>query len=186
MNNNISIKKIKLVVVDVDGTLTDSGIYYDENGNEIKKFSTKDAAGFFALKLLGIKTAVLTGRECTATLRRLQDLKVDFIYQNIRDKASFLNNLMSEMDVSREEVLYIGDDVNDYFAMQLVDYVGCPKDSCKEVKALANYVSKEIGGHGAVRDIIECYLLQEKSWKMAITQIYNGCIEEGLVFSPQK
>ena len=82
-------RTIEYIVIDVDGTLTDAGIYYDEHGNELKKFCTRDAAGFFAAKILGIKTIILTGRECAATLRRMQELKVDHIVQNVKDKVSY-------------------------------------------------------------------------------------------------
>ena len=88
-NNNATIPKaegkysaLKLIVVDVDGTLTDSGIYYDENGNELKKFSTRDAAGFFASKVCGIKSMILTGRECAATTRRMKELQIDYVFQD--------------------------------------------------------------------------------------------------------
>ena len=77
---------IKVLVIDVDGTMTDAGIYYDETGNELKKFCTKDAAGFFAARIVGIKTMVLTGRECAATTRRMKELKVDYLCQNVKEK----------------------------------------------------------------------------------------------------
>ena len=77
---------IKYIVIDVDGTMTDGGIYYDENGNELKKFCTKDAAGFFIAKRVGIKTVILTGRECQATTKRMKELQVDYLFQNITDK----------------------------------------------------------------------------------------------------
>ena len=104
-------KKVKLLVVDVDGTMTDAGIYYDEHGNELKKFCTKDAAGFFAAHKSGIKIMVLTGRECAATTRRVQtELKVDYLFQNVKDKLSFLKKFMQENEILKEEVGYIGDD----------------------------------------------------------------------------
>lgn len=87
--------KIKYLVIDVDGTMTDAGIYYDEHGNELKKFCTKDAAGYFAAKRAGITLMVLTGRECQATLRRMQEMKFDYIVQNIKDKATYLTDFMA-------------------------------------------------------------------------------------------
>ena len=85
-----TIDTIKLLVIDVDGTMTDGGIYYDNSGNELKKFSTKDAAGFFAAHKAGIKLMVLTGRNCAATAKRMEELQVEFLFQNIRNKAMFL------------------------------------------------------------------------------------------------
>ena len=85
------LEQIKYLIVDVDGTMTDGGIYYDENGNEWKKFCTKDAAGFWAAKQNGIEIVVLTGRECRATSRRMEELKVKYLYQNVKNKYKFLN-----------------------------------------------------------------------------------------------
>ena len=82
--------KIEYFVIDVDGTMTDAGIYYDDSGNELKKFCTKDAAGFFTAHAVGMKIIVLTGRECKAVTRRMQEMSVEFICQNIKDKKNFL------------------------------------------------------------------------------------------------
>ena len=141
-------KKVKLLVVDVDGTMTDAGIYYDEHGNELKKFCTKDAAGFFAAHKSGIKIMVLTGRECAATTRRMTELKVDYLFQNVKDKLSFLKKFMQENEILKEEVGYIGDDLNDIPPMKISGFVGCPSDSCIEVREIADYVSNVKGGRG--------------------------------------
>lgn len=165
---------IKLLVVDVDGTLTDAGIYYDNYGNELKKFSTKDAAGFFAAKRVGIKTMILTGRECVATKKRMEELKVDYIFQNVRDKASFLTDFMNRNRYNRNNVGYIGDDLNDLLSMKLCGFVGCPVDSCNEVKENADYVSTVLGGHGAVRDVIEHLLKETGEWDKAFSPFLTG------------
>lgn len=164
---------IKYWVIDVDGTMTDAGIYYDENGNELKKFCTKDAAGFFAAHKLGIKIIVLTGRKCEATTKRMAELKVDYIFQNVKDKYAFLSAFMKEKFISREELGYIGDDLNDLPPMKLAGFIGCPADSCREVKELADYVSPVCGGHGAVRDVIEHVLRESGEWYDAICDVYG-------------
>lgn len=153
--------RLNYLVIDVDGTMTDAGIYYDNHGNELKKFCTRDAAGFFAARKAGIKTIVLTGRECPATTRRMQELQADRLIQNISDKFSFLRHFMNENEIKKEEIGYIGDDLNDLPPMSLVGFIGCPRDSCKEILAKADYVSTQKGGHGAVRDIIE-HILGER------------------------
>lgn len=84
------LENIRYWIIDVDGTMTDSGIYYDENGNEMKKFSTKDAAGFFAARQCGMKIMVLTGRECQAVTRRMSEMGVEYICQNVKDKKTYL------------------------------------------------------------------------------------------------
>lgn len=164
---------IKYLVIDVDGTMTDSGIYYDEYGNELKKFCTKDAAGFFAARYVGIKIIVLTGRECMATTRRMKEMKVDYLFQNIRDKTLFLKQFMDDHNINKDEIGYIGDDLNDYQPMQLVGFVGCPADSCNEIRSVANIISGFNGGHGAVRDIIEQYLDSFNLWSSTVNEIYE-------------
>ena len=165
---------LRYLEVDVDGTLTDAGISYDEHGNELKKFCTKDAAGFFAAKAMGIKTVVLTGRECAATARRMSDLKVDHVFQNVRDKQSFLLTFMDENHISKEQLGYIGDDLNDLLPMKLAGFKACPADSCEEIKRIADYVSTVKGGQGAVREIIEHALRASGDWDSLVEKIYGG------------
>ena len=169
----MNLKELKYLVIDVDGTMTDGGIYYDDNGNEIKKFNTKDAAGFFAAKTAGIKIIVLTGRECAATTRRMEEMKIDFLYQNIKSKKEFLTEFMKEKNIAKEEIGYIGDDLNDLEPMKLTGYIACPSDSCREIKDIADYISSDKGGHGAVRDIIEHILRETKEWDKATAQVYE-------------
>lgn len=163
----------KLLVIDVDGTLTDAGIYYDENGNELKKFCTKDAAGFFAAHNVGIEIMILTGRECAATTRRMKEMKVEYLIQNVKNKVAFLTTFMEEHDLKKEDIGYIGDDLNDLPPMMLAGYIGCPADSCPEIKRIANYVSKVNGGYGAVRDVIEHMLRESGEWDKAVAEVYG-------------
>lgn len=171
MNNQYD--KIEYLIIDVDGTMTDAGIYYDEHGNELKKFCTKDAAGFFAARQAGIKIMVLTGRECAATTRRMQEMKVDYLVQNIKDKISYLDNFMKENYISFEQIGYLGDDLNDYAGMKAAGYAGCPADACEEIKAICDYVSPVKGGQGAVRDIITYLLKQRGEWEQAVEAVYG-------------
>lgn len=166
-------EKIEYLIIDVDGTMTDAGIYYDEHGNELKKFCTKDAAGFFAAKKAGIKIMVLTGRECAATTRRMAEMKVDYLVQNCKDKIAYLTEFMKETNITGEKMGYLGDDLNDLPPMGLCSFVGCPADACKEVKARADYVSDVKGGYGAVRDIIEHMLRERGEWERATAEIYG-------------
>lgn len=165
--------KIRYFVIDVDGTMTDAGIYYDDNGNELKKFCTKDAAGFFAAHQVGMQIIVLTGRECMAVTRRMQDMSVEYICQNVKDKKTFLTKFMEEHCILKEELGYIGDDLNDLPAMSLAAFVGCPADSCEEIIDIADYVSDKKGGYGAIRDIICHVLTQTGQWKNAIKEVYG-------------
>ena len=159
MNRQVTADKIKLLVLDVDGTLTDSGVYYDDNGNELKKFSTKDGTGFNIAHDAGMEIIVITGRACNATKKRLEELKTDYIYQGVQKKALFLKDFMQEKGLTSENVGYIGDDLNDIPAMRMCGYVGCPADAAKEVKEIADYVSNIKCGHGAMRDCVENLLV---------------------------
>lgn len=173
MSDKKDLHQIKYLVIDVDGTMTDAGIYYDDHGNELKKFCTKDAAGYFAAHQAGMKLMVLTGRECQATTRRMQEMKFDYIVQNIKDKAAYLEDFMKKNEILPQEVGYIGDDLNDLPPMGLCGFVGCPADACEEVKACADYVAQVKGGSGAVRDVI-CALLKERGqWEDAVSAVYG-------------
>lgn len=165
--------RLKYLILDVDGTLTDGGIYYDEHGNELKKFSTKDAAGIIAARAAGIDIIVLTGRECLATTRRLTELGVKSIYQNVKDKVSWIKAWMKKNRVTKDDVGYIGDDLNDISSMELCGFVGCPVDACSEVKALSNYTSAKKGGYGAVRDVIEHYFREQGLWTKLVKKTYG-------------
>lgn len=165
---------IKYVILDVDGTLTDAGIYYDDTGNELKKFCTKDAVGILAAKAAGIMVIVLTGRECKATTRRLKELGVTELHQGIKDKFTWMKEWMKKNRIGSEDVGYIGDDLNDLRPMELCGYKGCPKDSCMEVTKIVDYISDISGGHGAVRDVIEHYLKEQGLWDQLVKRIYGA------------
>ncbi|MCL1986460.1 MAG: HAD-IIIA family hydrolase [Firmicutes bacterium] len=146
------------VILDVDGTLTDGGIIYNENGEEIsqtKKFSVKDGLILKALPKLGITTIILTGRESQATSRRAAELDISLVLQNIPNKREELQKLAKRQNINLSQAAYIGDDLNDYAAMQLCGFKACPADSAVEVREICDYVSTKNGGFGAVRDICE-------------------------------
>ena len=163
---------IKMLLIDVDGTLTDGGIYYDNTGNELKKFNTRDGVGFLVASLVGIQTGIITGRECTATARRMTELGSTFIFQNIKDKKSFLESFMNSKGLDKMEIGYIGDDINDLAAMRMTGYVACPADACEDIKEFADYISPIRGGYGAVRDVIEHILKEEGLWDTAVLKLF--------------
>ena len=160
------------MIIDVDGTMTDGGIYYDNLGNEVKKFNTQDAAAFFALQQLKIGILVITGRSCKATEKRMNELGVQELYQGVKDKYHFIKSYLNEKGITKDDVGYIGDDLNDYKSMELASWIACPQNGCEEIKKIANYVSNKKGGDGAVRDIIEKLLREEKVWEIAINNVY--------------
>lgn len=166
-------ESIKYIVLDVDGVMTDGGIYYDERGNELKKFCVRDAAGFFALQECGIEIIVLTGRECNGTIRRMKDMKVNFLFQNVKNKKKFLLDYMNEKNIKKNEIAYVGDDLNDFPPMKLCGFVACPKDACKEVKEISHYISPIKGGFGVIRDVSEYLLKNRGLWNKAVSEVYR-------------
>ncbi len=164
---------LKYLILDVDGTLTDGGVYYDETGNELKKFCTKDGTGIILAKAAGITPVVLTGRECKATTRRMTELGVTHLFQNVKNKVGFLTAWMSDNIIDKSEIGYIGDDVNDLASMRLCGFVACPLDSVDEVKDIADYISNINGGYGVVRDVVKYILMEQGRWNEVLNSSYN-------------
>lgn len=152
---------LRLLVLDVDGTMTDGGIYYSDNGDEMKKFCAKDAVGLKAANYGKIDVLVLTGRKSVALQRRMEELDVKKYFDGVKNKRLFLEKYMKLENLSKHQVAYVGDDLNDLEAMKLAIFVACPLDAAEEVVAIADYVSKYVGGNGVIRDVVR-YILQCK------------------------
>ena len=151
-------KQIKLFLSDVDGTLTDGGMYYSETGDELKKFNTRDGMGFQMLREVGIKTGIITSEETRIVKSRAKKLKVDYLRQGKRDggKLAAVEDICNEMGITLQEVAYIGDDVNCIDLLSSVGIAACPVDACDEVKQIRNIrVMQKKGGEGCVREFIE-------------------------------
>ena len=155
-NLNLS-ENIKMVVTDCDGCLTDGGMYYSENGDEMKKFNTKDGAALAKLRNQGIITGIITGENRALNQRRADKLKLDFIIQGVTDKFKALSEECIARNIMLDNVLYIGDDINDLEVISKVGFSACPADAIDEIIRVAGYVSKRNGGCGAVRDIVDYY-----------------------------
>lgn len=166
-------KRIKYLVLDVDGVFTDGSIFYDESGNEIKKFSTKDAAGVKAALAIGIDVIILTGRKCNATHKRMSELGISNIFQGVLHKEDFLNSFKEKLGATFDEFAYVADDLNDYNSLSLCGFKACPSDACEEIKSLCDYVSCKKGGDGVVRDVVEHILKERNQWKEAIKLSYE-------------
>lgn len=154
-------KPIKLFLCDVDGTLTDGGMYYSESGDELKKFNTRDGMGFQLLREAGIKTGIITSEDTRIVERRASKLKLDFLCQGKRDggKLSAAQDLCSELGITMDEVAYIGDDINCADFLAAAGYKACPADACEKVKAIPgmNIMTRK-GGEGCVREFVDFLL----------------------------
>lgn len=153
---------IKLVVFDVDGTMTDGGIYISDGGGEYKKFNVKDGAGIRMLSERKISTMILTGRTSECVSRRAQELKIDYLVQGQSDKGAYMETFMQEQGMQKNEIAYIGDDINDLACIRLFQYTGCPEDACDEVKESVAYICQKRGGEGAVREFVEWLIDKEQ------------------------
>ena len=156
-------KIIRLFVTDVDGTLTDGGMYYTNSGDEFKKFNAQDGMGIYLLREKGIKTAIITKENTQIVERRAKKLKVDFLHQSVDDKLEMIRTLCKQLHISIEECAYIGDDVNDMEALAHAGLAACPANAVTAVKAMKGIMILESGGgNGAVRELIE-YIIKECS-----------------------
>ena len=152
---------IKMLVMDVDGTLTDGKIYIGNNGEIMKAFSAHDAVGVRMLKDYDIIPVIITGRESEIVKIRAKEMNMDlsFVFQNVSSKLKQLKHILREKNILPEEVAYIGDDINDLDCFKICGFTACPNNAVCEIKKLSTYVSKKDAGDGAVRDIIE-YIIQ--------------------------
>lgn len=154
-------KNVKLFLCDVDGTLTDGGMYYSENGDELKKFNTRDGMGLKILRDAGVKVGIITSEDRMLNERRAQKLQLDFLYQGKQHggKLEVARKITEEMGISLDDVAYIGDDINCYELLTNVGMAACPNDAEHIIKSIPNiHIMKKKGGEGCVREFVE-YLL---------------------------
>ena len=141
--------KIKLFLSDVDGVLTDAGMYYTENGDEFKKFCTYDGIGFQLLQKTGIKVGILTTEDRELNRRRAKKLGLDFDFHGLKDKLQLVKDLCEKENISLDEVAYIGDDINCFSLLSNVGIAACPNNAVSKVKAIPNIIHlKKKGGDG--------------------------------------
>ncbi len=153
--SDFKIPEIKMFLTDCDGCLTDGGMYYSENGDELKKFNTKDGMGFKLLREKGIITGIITGEDRNLNTKRAEKLKIDELHQGVQDKVAIIKYLCKKYHIEPQNVAYVGDDINDLEAIEYVG-LGCTvSDANIKVKECADYIAKLGGGKGAVREIIE-------------------------------
>lgn len=147
--------KIKILFLDVDGTLTDGKIYLSKDGELIKAFNIKDGMIIAHLPQYHIIPVVITGRESEILLRRCKELGIKEVYQGVQNKIDKLKKILKKFSCKTEEAAYIGDDINDLECMQACNLIGAPADAVDEVKSIADFISQYNGGEGAVREFIE-------------------------------
>jgi 3-deoxy-D-manno-octulosonate 8-phosphate phosphatase (KDO 8-P phosphatase) len=146
---------IKLLLLDIDGTLTDGQIIYTTNGDEMKHFSVKDGLAISSWIRLGNQVAIITGRESKIVERRAKELGVSLIFQGVKDKYSLLLGLCEDLEIEFSQIAAMGDDLNDYKMLKTVGRSYAPNDAVDTIKELATVVTKASGGFGAAREAVE-------------------------------
>ena len=157
------LSQIRLFATDVDGVLTDAGMYYSESGDEWKKFNTRDGMGIKLLQRAGIITAIVTQERTKLVARRAEKLTIPELHQGVMDKLTVIWEMAARHGLSLKQVAYIGDDVNDLEALKAVGFSASPADGMPNIAAAVDYVCQKKGGEGAVREIIEMILEAQRS-----------------------
>ena len=163
-------KKIKLIIFDVDGTLTDGGIYIGNDGEIFKAFNCQDGFGITAAHKVGLKTAIITGRTSKITENRANELKISAIKQGQMDKRNAYKEIKAEFNLTDAEIAYVGDDVIDLPVFVQVGFAAAVGNADIEVKSRAHFVAEKFGGHGGVREVIEFILKSQGKWSEIIQE----------------
>ena len=165
--------KIKALVLDVDGVLTDGSLTFDEEGKEYKTFNAKDGQGIVMLNKTGFVTAIITARENGTVRHRFKNLGMTKLYEGSKNKIASLKELMKEFNLQPEEIAYMGDDLPDICVLKTVGLPCCPADATEEVKKYAKFVSSKNGGRGAVRELCDLILKSTGKYEEITSAIIN-------------
>ena len=163
-------KKVKLLVLDVDGVLTNEEIMYDDRGRELKIFNVKDGLGIVILGKMGVPTVLLTAKDSPVVRRRARDFRAECI-AGLLPKENALASLCKRYAVGLDEICFVGDDVIDLGVMRRVGAPVAVSNACRELKQVAAYTTKHAGGQGAVREVVELILREKGMWTRAVTTL---------------
>lgn len=160
LNNYIldRVRKIKLLLMDCDGVLTDGRLYYFASGEELRVFNVKDGQGIVSWHEAGFQSGIITKKKSEAVKKRATDLGVSYVKQNSRDKTQCFSGILADAQVSAEEVAYIGDDLADIELLKIVGFSIAVADAAGEVLEIVDYITKANGGFGAVREVTDLLL----------------------------
>ncbi len=153
---------IKVLILDVDGTLTDGKIYMGENGEAFKAFNCHDAVALRKMPSLGIETIIITGRKSKIVENRAREMNISKVYQNISNKKEKLEEILEEKKLTFDNVAYIGDDENDYEAMINCSFKACPNDATNLIKNICDYISPNKCNEAAVREILDAKFIKKE------------------------
>ena len=155
------LKKVEIVISDVDGVWTDGGMYYSKNGDELKKFSVYDGGAVLFLKLAKIPLIILSGEKNNILESRFQKLQLNDVRLGISNKQLELRNILKKYDVSNDNALYLGDFINDYPVMKIIGIPVCPSNACEEIKEISKIILKTSGGNGVLWELAKSILISK-------------------------
>ena len=167
------LKPIKLLILDVDGVLTDGRVIYTDSGEEIKRFDARDGHGLKLLMRSGIGVVLLTGRKSKAVLHRARDLGIEHVHQKATNKIAVYAEILTRSKVPDKNVAFVGDDLVDIPVLKRVGFSAAVPDAVPEVKEIVDYVTRKNGGEGAVREICELLLKAQNKWDK-VTEKYHS------------
>jgi len=170
-------KKIKMIIMDVDGTLTDGSLFLLPDGEEVKSYNVKDGLGILLAHLEGLYTGIITGKTSKALEKRAEKLKITDLYQGVWDKKAILCEIMEKRGLEPDQIAYIGDDLGDLEVIKSVGLAAAVADAHPEVKRQCHFICSLSGGKGAVREFIEFILKSQGKWKSIeekVKSIYKG------------
>jgi YrbI family 3-deoxy-D-manno-octulosonate 8-phosphate phosphatase len=167
-------QSLQLIMADVDGVLTDGGVTYNNQGIESKTFHIRDGLGIKLWRKAGGKFALITGRNSHVVQLRASELGIDAVRQGIDDKRKIAMEILQQFKVSPEQAAYIGDDLPDLAVMRMVGLAVAPADAAEDVRNAAHHVTQQPGGRGAVRELIEFVLQNQKRWDDVIQMYSSG------------
>ncbi len=167
------LEKIKLIAIDVDGTMTDGTIYILENGTEIKGFNVKDGTGIALAKIAGIIPVIISGKKSEAVRKRVKTLGIEDYYEGVNDKRKVMEEILKKYGLQWENCCFIGDDIVDIEVIKIAGFSASPKDAHPSVKSIVDFVSNYEGGKGAVREIIDFILKNQNKLEESIKKFHH-------------
>jgi 3-deoxy-D-manno-octulosonate 8-phosphate phosphatase (KDO 8-P phosphatase) len=167
------LQKVKMLLLDVDGVLTDGRIIYSSDGTETKAFDVKDGHGLKMIQRAGIKVGIITGRQSTVVEHRAKELGINIVYQGVKDKLVPFREILDTCSISEDEIAYVGDDIVDLPILLRVGFAATVADALPEVRERVHYVSDRMGGKAAVREICDLILKESGRWDSVAAKYFQ-------------
>ena len=163
----------KLIITDIDGVWTDGSMYYDQKGNELKRFSTYDSAGVLYAHHLKIPVVIVTGEETEIVKRRAEKVKIDYLFQGVKNKVEVIDELIQKLGITFNDCAFIGDDLNDFHLLKKVGFSGSTANAQDFIKVISDYTTVRKGGEGAFREFVEHILKENNLFENVLAELID-------------